>query len=186
MPPTVTRPGAAHVSAGQTFTDPDEIACATEVATAQLNARARPWVWGRPATVALLSPALCVHHLRNVALSVKNRLSSLYLEREWWGGLPRASRAWPSAGPSPSGPPRTMRGVRAQCLRSFHPSTDAPDARDDQPGQLGVGAAGDHFGQERDTGSRASAVRTPISRARRRAADATRRISRGTALRSPC
>jgi hypothetical protein len=34
--------------AGQTFADPDEIARATEVATAQLNARARPWIWGRP------------------------------------------------------------------------------------------------------------------------------------------
>ncbi len=30
------------------FADPDEIACATQVATAQLNARARPWIWGRP------------------------------------------------------------------------------------------------------------------------------------------
>jgi hypothetical protein len=34
--------------AGQSFADPDEIACATRVATAQLNARARPWIWGRP------------------------------------------------------------------------------------------------------------------------------------------
>ena len=34
--------------AGQTFADPDEIAHATRVATAQLNARARPWTWGRP------------------------------------------------------------------------------------------------------------------------------------------
>jgi len=34
--------------AGQDFADPDEIACATQVATAQLNARARPWIWGRP------------------------------------------------------------------------------------------------------------------------------------------
>jgi len=34
--------------AGQSFADPDEIAHATEVATAQLNARARPWIWGRP------------------------------------------------------------------------------------------------------------------------------------------
>ena len=37
-----------HALAGQTFADPGEIAQATEVATAQLNARARPWVWGRP------------------------------------------------------------------------------------------------------------------------------------------
>jgi len=34
--------------AGQSFADPDEIALATQVATAQLNARARPWIWGRP------------------------------------------------------------------------------------------------------------------------------------------
>jgi transposase len=36
------------VLAGQSFADPDEIAHATQVATAQLNARARPWIWGRP------------------------------------------------------------------------------------------------------------------------------------------
>jgi hypothetical protein len=34
--------------AGQSFAGPDEIAHATRVATAQLNARARPWIWGRP------------------------------------------------------------------------------------------------------------------------------------------
>jgi DDE superfamily endonuclease len=34
--------------AGQSFVDADEIDHATRVATAQLNARARPWVWGRP------------------------------------------------------------------------------------------------------------------------------------------
>jgi hypothetical protein len=34
--------------AGQSFADPDEITHATQVATAQLNARARPWIWGRP------------------------------------------------------------------------------------------------------------------------------------------
>jgi transposase len=34
--------------AGQDFAGPDEIAHATRVATAQLNARARPWIWGRP------------------------------------------------------------------------------------------------------------------------------------------
>ena len=37
-------PGAGR----QDFADPDEIAHATRVATAQLNARARPWIWGRP------------------------------------------------------------------------------------------------------------------------------------------
>ena len=35
--------------AGQSFADPDEIATATTSATAQLNAGARPWIWGRPA-----------------------------------------------------------------------------------------------------------------------------------------
>ncbi|MEV6861873.1 hypothetical protein AB0M44_12840 [Streptosporangium subroseum] len=35
--------------AGQTFANPGEIAYATTVATAQLNTRARPWIWGRPA-----------------------------------------------------------------------------------------------------------------------------------------
>lgn len=35
--------------AGQTLTSAAEVTQATEVATAQLNARAQPWVWGRPA-----------------------------------------------------------------------------------------------------------------------------------------
>ncbi|WP_244867095.1 IS630 family transposase [Rhodococcus sp. B50] len=35
--------------AGQTFADPGEIEAVTALATAQLNARARPWIWGRPA-----------------------------------------------------------------------------------------------------------------------------------------
>jgi len=34
--------------AGQTFADGEEIERATAVATQQLNARAKPWVWGRP------------------------------------------------------------------------------------------------------------------------------------------
>ena len=34
--------------AGQTFADGEEIARATAVATEQLNARAKPWIWGRP------------------------------------------------------------------------------------------------------------------------------------------
>ncbi len=37
-----------HALAGRCFADPDEIIHATEVATAQLNQHARPWVWGRP------------------------------------------------------------------------------------------------------------------------------------------
>ena len=37
-----------HALAGQTLADPGEIAQVTAVATAQLNARAKPWVWGRP------------------------------------------------------------------------------------------------------------------------------------------
>jgi transposase len=43
--------------AGQSFATPEEITLATKVATCQLNARARPWVWGRPP----LSPR---HHRR--------------------------------------------------------------------------------------------------------------------------
>jgi hypothetical protein len=35
--------------AGQSFANPTEIEQATRVATAQLNLRAKPWVWGRPA-----------------------------------------------------------------------------------------------------------------------------------------
>ena len=34
--------------AGQTFADGDEIDLATAVATHQLNARAKPWIWNRP------------------------------------------------------------------------------------------------------------------------------------------
>lgn len=34
--------------AGQELVDPHEITVATEVATAQLNAKAKPWIWGRP------------------------------------------------------------------------------------------------------------------------------------------
>jgi transposase len=34
--------------AGQSFADTAEIASAVQTATAQLNAHARPWVWGRP------------------------------------------------------------------------------------------------------------------------------------------
>ncbi|WP_261763861.1 IS630 family transposase [Pseudonocardia asaccharolytica] len=34
--------------AGQTFADAAEIASAVQTATAQLNTRATPWVWGRP------------------------------------------------------------------------------------------------------------------------------------------
>ena len=37
-----------HALAGQTFADPGEITQATELPTAQLNTRAKPWIWGRP------------------------------------------------------------------------------------------------------------------------------------------
>jgi transposase len=37
-----------HALAGQTFADPGEIAQVTDLATAQLNSHAKPWVWGRP------------------------------------------------------------------------------------------------------------------------------------------
>jgi DDE superfamily endonuclease len=35
--------------AGQTFADGNEIEQAAEIATQQLNRRAKPWLWGRPA-----------------------------------------------------------------------------------------------------------------------------------------
>jgi hypothetical protein len=35
--------------AGRSFADAEEITVAVRAATAGLNARARPWVWGRPA-----------------------------------------------------------------------------------------------------------------------------------------
>ena len=41
--------------AGQSFAGPDEITQATELATAQLNARAKPWIWGRPTPPTRLS-----------------------------------------------------------------------------------------------------------------------------------
>ena len=34
--------------AGVSLADAEDIACATRLATAQLNRHARPWVWGRP------------------------------------------------------------------------------------------------------------------------------------------
>jgi transposase len=34
--------------AGQSFANPKEIEQATRIATAQLNLRANPWIWGRP------------------------------------------------------------------------------------------------------------------------------------------
>lgn len=34
--------------AGQSFANADEIEQATRIATAQLNRRAKPWIWGRP------------------------------------------------------------------------------------------------------------------------------------------
>jgi hypothetical protein len=37
------------------YADPDEIAHVTQVDTAQLNAQARPWIWGRPQLQALIN-----------------------------------------------------------------------------------------------------------------------------------
>jgi hypothetical protein len=37
-----------HALAGQTFADPTEIIPTTDLATAQLNTHAKPWLWGRP------------------------------------------------------------------------------------------------------------------------------------------
>jgi hypothetical protein len=66
--------------AGRSFADPDEICYATQVATAQLNARARPWIWGRPPPKpAVLPPALQIHPLRNEVTSVRFLKPSLRL-----------------------------------------------------------------------------------------------------------
>ena len=56
--------------AGQSFADPDEIAHATKVATAQLNAHAQPWIRGRPQPkTEVLPPTLHIHPLRNISTS---------------------------------------------------------------------------------------------------------------------
>ncbi|MER5627989.1 hypothetical protein ABT061_43910 [Streptosporangium sp. NPDC002544] len=56
--------------AGQTFADPDEIAYVTAMATTQLNIRARPWAWGRPAPRASsASTSFYLPALRNGALA---------------------------------------------------------------------------------------------------------------------
>jgi hypothetical protein len=55
--------------AGQAFVDREEIVLATRVATWQLNARAKPWVWGRPPpTLPSVSALLYLLYLRNGAL----------------------------------------------------------------------------------------------------------------------
>ena len=83
--------------AGQSFADPEEIAHATEVATAQLNARARPWIWGRPQPKhAFLPTTLYIHPLRNVALTPQRHVqevgSNLQVKGEGcYGSLARAA-----------------------------------------------------------------------------------------------
>jgi hypothetical protein len=49
--------------AGQTFADPGEITLATRVATARLNARARPWIWGRTPPSPRRRRRVFVYHL---------------------------------------------------------------------------------------------------------------------------
>lgn len=49
--------------AGQTFADDREIDQATVQATAALNARARPWVWGRPTPKPRVLRRRFVYHL---------------------------------------------------------------------------------------------------------------------------
>ena len=65
----------------ETFADPDEITHATEVATAQLNARARPWIWGRPSpnrvpTAAVLCTPFEERSTRPVAVATIARRGS--------------------------------------------------------------------------------------------------------------
>ncbi|WP_294011115.1 transposase [Streptomyces sp.] len=47
--------------AGQSFAGPPEIDQATRLATAQLNTRARPWVWGRPTPSTRVLPRRYVY-----------------------------------------------------------------------------------------------------------------------------
>lgn len=49
--------------AGQTFADSTETALAVQVATSQLNARAKPWVWGRPQMPPRYRRRSFVYHL---------------------------------------------------------------------------------------------------------------------------
>ena len=73
--------------AGQTFVDADEIARATRAATAQINRRAKPWVWNRPPRPAPHpAPHLRLPPLRNGALAdvcrvVKVPRSPIYAAR---------------------------------------------------------------------------------------------------------
>ena len=55
--------------ADQRFVDPDDIDYATRIATAQLNIRAKPWVWGHPPTPTTLPPPIWLHAITNAALS---------------------------------------------------------------------------------------------------------------------
>jgi len=55
--------------AGQSFATPDEIEQATRVATAQLNRRAKPWIWGRPPKDHRhYRRVFCYYTLRNAAV----------------------------------------------------------------------------------------------------------------------
>jgi hypothetical protein len=49
--------------AGQSFANPDEIAQAPRVATAQLNQRAKPWIWGRPPKFPRHHRRLCCYRI---------------------------------------------------------------------------------------------------------------------------
>ena len=49
--------------AGQSFANPKEIEQATRVATAQLNLRAKPWVWGRPPKTPRCHRRLFCYHI---------------------------------------------------------------------------------------------------------------------------
>ena len=49
--------------AGQTFADDEEIDRATEVATKQLNKRAKPWIWGRPQRPPRIRRAAFSYHI---------------------------------------------------------------------------------------------------------------------------
>jgi len=92
--------------AGQDLADPGEITCATRVATAQLNARARPWVWGRPEPRHR-------YHRRHLCTSLRN----VALAGSWRSHVPS-----PGGGTAPSWISSPRASICAQCSTSL-PST---------------------------------------------------------------
>jgi hypothetical protein len=131
--------------AGQCFATPVEITLATRVATCQLNARARPWVWGpahhhRPVPCAASSPTESEEHsitgslLATVAgkgaAADLRQASQAALAAAGAAGLATttassaAPRCMGSARPAPLEPPpaRSSRLVRRRCPFGWTPA----------------------------------------------------------------